>query len=284
VTTERVALRPPFPYYGGKQLIAPRIIDLLPEHSCYVEPYAGSMSVLLAKPRVKLETVNDIDGNLMNFWDVLRTRADELEVACGLTPHSRGEHNAGKAAIREPSTDPLERARQTWVLLTQARSGKQGDTGWRYFSNPDGTSFSMPKYLESYVRRFGPAVARLFGVSLECRPALEVIADYGQHPSALLFVDPPYVRSARKSTGYFHEMDDDDHRALGSALHACRATVVLSGYASDLYDHELFPGWHRTELPAGTGNGGQWRDRTEVLWSNRPLGNAPTLFDLEESS
>lgn len=272
--------RPPFPYYGGKQLLADRIVSLLPEHDCYVEPYAGSLSVLLAKPRVKLETVNDIDGGLVNFWRVLRERTDDLEAYCGLTPHARAEHQEAMAAMNAPADDPLERARQTWVLLTQARSGKQGKTGWRYFSNPRGTSYSMPQYLDAYVRRFGPAVARLHGVSLECRPALDVIGNYGQHANALLYVDPPYVLSTRKGTGYRHEMTDADHRELADALRKAKATVVLSGYASPLYDLELYPDWYRTEMAAGTGNGGEWRDRTEVLWSNVPLGVQGDLFDM----
>jgi DNA adenine methylase len=277
-------VKPPFPYYGGKQLLAERLIALLPEHDCYVEPYAGSLSILLAKPRVKLETVNDIYGDLVNFWRMLRERTDELEALCKLTPHSRAEQESAKAAAKNPDPDPLERARQTWVLLTQCRSGKQGKTGWRYFSNPRGTSFSMPQYLEAYVRRFGPAVARLYGVSLECRPAVQVIEDYGSHPEALLYVDPPYVRSTRKGTGYVHEMDDDDHREMAAALRTCRAAVVLSGYPSDLYDLELFPDWERVELPAGTGNGGEWRNRTEVLWSNRPLNRQVSLFDELEAA
>jgi hypothetical protein len=120
-------VKPPFPYYGGKQMLAEQIIDLLPEHRHYVEPYAGSLSVLLAKPRVKFETVNDLDGDLVNFWEVLRRRADELEIACGLTPHSRAEHDAAKKALKiEPIDDELERARKTWVLLSQGRPRDDG--------------------------------------------------------------------------------------------------------------------------------------------------------------
>lgn len=277
-------MKPPFPYYGGKQMLADRIIRLLPRHDCYVEPYAGSLSVLLAKPRVKLETVNDLDGDLVNFWQVLRTRTDELAEACGLTPHSRAEHVAAKAALKRPAADELERARQTWVLLTQGRSGKRGSTGWRYYVDPSATTFSMPQYLEAYVERFGPSVGRLHGVSLECRPALEVIGKYGKHPEALLYVDPPYVRSTRKGTGYRHEMTDDDHRAMAAALRTTQAAVVVSGYSCDLYDLELFPDWHRLEMAAGTGNGGEWRDRTEVLWSNRPIRAQLDLFSAHEEA
>jgi DNA adenine methylase len=98
----RNAVRPPFPYYGGKQLLAERLIALLPAHGCYVEPYAGSLSVLLAKPRVKLETVNDLNGDLVNFWKMLRERSDDLEALCKLTPHSRAEQEAAKAAAKNP--------------------------------------------------------------------------------------------------------------------------------------------------------------------------------------
>lgn len=274
-------MKPPFPYYGGKQMLAERIISLLPEHQHYVEPYAGSLAVLLAKPRVPFETVNDLDGDLVNFWQVLRDRPDDLERVCRLTPHARAEHVSALDAVGTPVDDPLERARRTWVLLTQGQSGGTvRRTGWRYFAGTSGSTFSMSHYLEAYCNRFGPAVARLHGVSLECRPALEVIDTYGKHPDVLLLVDPPYVHCTRKGRGYRHEMTDDDHRELAAALHNCRAAVVLCGYPSDLYDLEMYPDWHRLAMEAGTGNGGEWRDRTEVLWSNRPLGAQLGLFDL----
>lgn len=277
------ALKPPFPYYGGKQLARERIIALLPPHEHYVEPYAGSLAVLLAKPRVTFETVNDLDGRLVNFWRMLRERPDDLARMCAMTPHSRAEHAAALDAVDDEPEDDLERARRTFVLLTQGQSGGTSRrTGWRYFSNPLGSTFSMPQYLEAYVGRFAGVVGRLAGVSLECRPALEVIASYGQHPQVLLYVDPPYVLSTRKSLGYRYEMTDDDHREMAAALRACRASVVVSGYPSALYDEELFPDWRRREIAVGTGNGGQWRDRTEVLWSSRPFPQG-SLFDALES-
>lgn len=283
------AVLPPFPFYGGKQLLAQRLIALLPPHRHYVEPYAGSLAVLLAKPRVPFETVNDLDGDLTNLWTQMRTRRAEFEEACALTPHSRGEYAAALAVANNPdvwvSVDAFERGRLTWVLLTQGRSGGTGRrTDWRYFADPGTSSFSMPRYLEAYVARFGPAVARLCGVSLESRPALEVVDVYGKYPGVLLYADPPYVHATRKGRGYRHEMTDDDHRALAAALRAAKATVVVSGYASDLYDVELYPEWHRVELSAGTGNGGEWRERTEVVWSNRPLERRADLFDELEVS
>lgn len=273
-------LRPPFPYYGGKQTLAERIVSVLPEHGHYVEPYAGSLAVLLAKPRAVHETVNDLDEDLANFWRVLRDQPDELSRVCALTPHSRGEHRSVMDAAARPAPDPVERARRTFVLLTQGQSGGTARrTGWRYFAGPQRSSFSMPEYLAAYCGRIAPVVDRLAGVSLECRPALDVIGSYGQHPGVLLYVDPPYVTSTRKGVGYRHEMTDEDHRSLADALRRCAAAVVLSGYPSGLYDLDLYPDWHRLEIPSGTGNGGQWRDRVEVLWSNRPFpAPEPDLF------
>lgn len=276
------AVKPPFPYYGAKQTLADQIVRLLPEHAHYVEPFCGSLAVLLAKPRSDMETVNDLDEHLMTFWRVLRDRPDDLARVTDLTPHSRAEH---QAAYDLDTPDDLERARRVWVLLSQGRGSTLRRTGWRFYRNPAGSTYSMPDYLEAYSRRILPAAARLHGVSLECRPALEVVADYGKHPDVLLYCDPPYLAASRSSTNYRHEMADrGQHEDLAAALHACRAAVVLSGYDSPLYA-DLYAGWHRAELAAWTGNGirsGATKtdgDRTEVLWSNRPLGVQPSLLD-----
>lgn len=273
---------PPFAYFGGKIRAADKIIPLLPAHNHYVEPFAGSMAVLLAKPRSKMETVNDLDRNLMTFWRMLRERPDDLALAMALTPHARAEHLEAYR-LDEIDGDDLERARRVWVMLSQGRGGSMRRTGWRFYRNPGSSTYAMPDYLEAYVRRVPPCADRLSGVSLECRDALEVIADYGQHPDVLLYVDPPYLGTTR-SANYSHEMlSENEHRALAGALNAARAAVVLSGYSSPLYD-EIYAGWHRAEFAAWTGNGirdGRTRvdgERTEVLWSNRPFPVADDLF------
>lgn len=267
-------MKPPVAYYGGKTTIAARIAALLPAHGHYVEPFAGSLAVLLAKPPARMETVNDLDGDLMTFWRVLRDRAADLERVCALTPHARAEHTAACA----PADDEVERARRVWVRLTQGRAGTLRSTGWRHHQDPGGSSVSMTGYLRGYVTRIAPAAARLAAVSLECRPALEVIGTYGRHPGVLLYVDPPYLGTVRTSTNYRHEMPaEGEHRQLADALRAARAAVVLSGYDSPLYQ-DLYGGWHRAEICTGSGQGGRWSARTEVLWSNRPFGAGRGLF------
>lgn len=272
------ALRPPIPYFGSKQSVADRIVGLLPAHLHYVEPYCGSLSVLLAKPASRMETVNDLDGDLMAFWRVLRDRPEDLARVCALTPHSRAEYAAAREAS---SSDELETARRVWVCLTQGRGGtlREAGTGWRYFVSPASSSTGMPGYLDGYLGRLAPAAARLHDVSLESLPALELIAKYGADADVLLYVDPPYLGSTRGyGNNYRHEMRADaDHRALADALHACRAAVVLSGYPSELYDRELYAGWDRFTLSNQTGNAAGDRSRTEVLWSNRALGTQLTI-------
>lgn len=280
-------LKPPVPYYGAKQTIAERIVGLFPPHRHYVEPFAGSLSVLLAKPPARMETVNDLDRQLMAFWRVLRDRPDDLARACALTPHSRAEYEACRAVMRSGRlpADELDAARVVWVCLTQGRGGSLLKlNGWRYFVAPRGSNTSMPGYLAGYVDRIAPAAERLHAVSLECMPALDLIRKYGDDPETLLYCDPPYEASTRSGGDqYAHEMrDEQSHRDLAEALRACRASVVLSGYGSDLYDRELYPDWYRVEIPSMTGNGSGDRgmDRTEVLWSNRPLGRQTALFEI----
>ncbi|MEU4229495.1 DNA adenine methylase [Nonomuraea sp. NPDC026600] len=269
-------MKPPFAYYGAKVMIASKIVRLLQPHDHYVEPFAGSLSVLLAKAPSRMETVNDLDRDLMTFWRVLRDRPAELARVCALTPHGRSEH--ASAYDLGGQADEMERARRVWVLLTQGRAGTLRKTGWRYYCDPAGSSSSMPGYLAGYVGRMAAVAERLARVSLESRPALDLIDSYGRHEGVLLYLDPPYLGSTR-ARNYKVEMSSEaEHRELAEHVRRCRATVVLSGYNSPLYG-ELYDGWHRTEIAAATGQSTGYHARTEVLWANRPFpAVAPALF------
>lgn len=265
-------MKPPFAYYGGKTLMAERIAALLPDHGHYVEPFAGSLAVLLAKPRARIETVNDLDDHLVAFWRMVRDRLDDLERVAALTPHARGEFDAARNL---DGLDDLERARRVWVLLSQSRMGTLRKSGWRFVAKPT-VGMSVGGSLAAYVDRLPPVAARLHGVSIENRPALEVIADYGCHDDVVLYVDPPYDPEARNSLGYRIEMGErSQHQDLAEALHSCKANVLLSGYDSPLY-RDLFGSWHRIDIPTRTGQGaGSTKegdgDRVETLWANYPL-------------
>lgn len=253
-------VKPPMPYSGGKQTIAERIVDLFPSHDHYVEPFGGALSVLLAKPMSKIETVNDLNGDLMTFWRVLRDDPAGLERLCALTPHSRAEYFASRDL--EALSD-LERARRVWVQLTQGRGSRLGvKTGWRFVHGTN--RMTLARYLNSYLERIGLAAHRLRNVTLECRDAFDVIAAY-ERPGCLLYVDPPYLMATRHGDQYAHEFGDaDDHERLLKVLHETRAAVVLSGYDSDLYADTL-TGWQRHAFAATAMTG---EARTEVVWTN----------------
>ena len=271
---DRQVVKPPFAYYGGKTTLAPIIANLLPQHDHYVEPFAGSLAVLLAKKPSRLETVNDLDADLVNFWRVLRNEPDALARACALTPHSRAEYNAAWT----PSDDTVEQARRTWVCITQNFRPSLDPNGWKRKIGP--TSPAMPATIANFQSRMERVAQRLLNVSIECGDALDLIRDYGAQATVCLYVDPPYLGTTRQGA-YRHEMTaDEQHFALADALNECKASVVLSGYDAPLYA-QLFDGWHRLDLKAPTTLSGD-TDRIEVLWSNRPL-REPDLFDQLDS-
>ena len=254
-------ITPPMPYSGGKQALADTIVATFPPHHHYIEPFAGALSVLLAKKPAPIETVNDLNGDIVTFWRVLRDRPEDLERAIALTPHSRSEYMITRDGISE-TADDVERARRVWVALTQSRGAMLRRSGWRFVHGTN--RLSLAAYMDGYAKRIAPAAERLRRVSLECRPALDLIAAYGR-PDALMYVDPPYLGSVRKGGQYVHEMTSDaDHADLLKALRDTPAMVALSGYDSDLY-HDHLTGWHVHRMGATDMTGAA---KIEVLWTN----------------
>lgn len=267
--------RPLLRYHGGKWMLAPWIISHFPPHRVYVEPYGGAASVLLRKPRSYGEVYNDLDGEIVNLFRVVRTRSRELTRALLWTPFSRTEY---RQTSFEPTDDPLEAARRT-VIRSFMGFGSNSiqrtiKSGFRSNSNRSGTTPAsdwrhFPPNIRSVARRFR-------GVVIENLPAMDVVR---QHDSdeTLHYVDPPYVHSTRMTVtqhgqhGYRHEMTDADHREMAQVLRSVRGAVVLSGYPCDLYDADLFRDWHRVER-AALADGA--RERTEVLWLNAKAWNA----------
>lgn len=264
----------PITYFGGKSRIADQIVDLFPSHTHYVEVCGGGLSVLLAKPPSRQETVNDLDESLITFWRVLRDRHDDLERVVTLTPHSRAERELAWTITDD--LDELEVARRVAVALTQGRAGSRTSTGWRYDAGP--ATPSMPIRLRRYAGRIAPAAARLADVSLENRPAVDLVRAYGVHRTSLLYVDPPY--DVDRSSSYAVDMTGADHAELIDAVLAADAAVVVSGYAGGLWDHRLTDaGWYRHEITAATSQSGALQQRTEVVWSNRVSSHGAPVRD-----
>ncbi|UXS00802.1 DNA adenine methylase [Agrobacterium tumefaciens] len=264
--------RPAMRWHGGKWLLAPWIISHFPEHRTYVEPFGGAASVLLRKPRSHAEVYNDLDNEAVNLFQVLRSsRADELVEAIRMTPFARAEF----ALAYESCEDPVERARR---LVTRSFLGFGGDavknrtTGFRNDSNRSGGP--PAKDWANYSDCLPALIERLRGIVIESRPADYVLGKF-DGAETLFYVDPPYVHSSRDLGGngklprhtYEFEMSDDDHIRLLEQLRALSGMVVLSGYASKLYDDALSD-WKRVTRSALADGA---RERTEVIWVN-PAG------------
>lgn len=261
--------RPVLRYHGGKWKLAPWLLGFFPAHRVYLEPFGGGASVLLRKPRSHGEVYNDIDGDVVNVFRVLRdpATADRLRVLLELTPYSREEFNASY----EPAADPVERARRVIVRsgmgFGSAAVLSKHNTGFRPCSNRAGAVpaqdfANWPAQIEAFTRR-------LRGVTIENRPALHLIPQHDDDDT-LHYVDPPYPLGTRGSARgvrqkYAHEMTDDDHRQLAAVLRDCAGMVVLSGYPCELYDCELYPDWQRHERRHFADGA---RERTEVVWLN----------------
>lgn len=275
-------MKPPVHYYGGKARLAPWIVSLMPAHRVYIEPFFGSGAVLFAKPPATHEIVNDLDGNVVNFWRQLRDNRAELERVCFLTPFARQEFE--NANLDDPPDDDLERARRWWLRCMQAFGRLEGKSGWTASTKQGATGPLTSKRL---VGRFADCCDRLANVMIEHADAVSVVERYDDR-RAVLYLDPPYLHAtraglAKRPRDYRVDMPaEDDHRRLAKTLHECEGTVILSGYPSDLYD-ELYGDWwtaarvitrHSTHhLEHRTGE-----KATETLWANRPL-HAGTLFD-----
>ena len=276
-------MRPVLRYHGGKWLLADWIISNFPEHRVYVEPFGGAGSVLMQKERTYAEVYNDLDGEIVNVFKVLRDndRASELERLISLTPFSRDEFTASY----EPSQDAVEQARRTitrsFMGFGSAAATGFG-TGFRSNSNRSGTT--PARDWANLPPRISEWSARLRGVVIENKDALDLMPQHDT-PQTLFYVDPPYVLSTRKlanpycGKGYRHEMDDEQHEALADTLHALNGMVVLSGYPCPIYD-SLYQDWATKERAAHADGA---RDRTEKLWLNPRAVNSLTqeVFDFE---
>jgi len=272
--------RPIMRYHGGKFRMAPWIIQHLPAHRAYVEPFGGAASVLMQKPRSEAEVYNDLDDDIVNVLRVVRDPAlcEQLVQALVLTPYSRVEF---KAAFEYADT-PVERARRTLVRAEMgfgSAGATKGTTGFRLDTKRNfGTAMSVWARLPQQLARF---CERLQGVLIENRPALQVIADHDT-PETLFYVDPPYVLGTRQMSGrcYRYEMTDAQHGELLDCLMHVEGMVALSGYSNPVYDNML-QGWQRIQRRSSMASQLGSDIRAEVLWLS-PNTPAVGLFAQDE--
>ncbi len=245
-------------YPGAKNRIAKQICRYIPKHDVYLEPFAGSLAVLLNKPRSHIETVNDIDMDIVNFFHILRERGEELKRMIRLTPYARNEY------IRafEYTEDEVERARRFCVRCWMGygcgnlyqngfRSGQQSHS-----PNPANAWAMLPDTIEE-------SADRLKGVQIENLPAIELLARYNTE-DVFAYLDPPYLHGTRKNYLYKYEMTDEDHETMLKTVLNHPGIFLISGYENDMYNDYL-SGWRKAIISTQSECGYK---RKEVLWMN----------------
>jgi DNA adenine methylase len=256
---------PPVRYFGGKWKISSWVIEQFPEHLTYVEPFCGAANILFRKPPSRFEVINDLNQNLVTFFDVLRSRPEELLFAIDLTPYSREEHRRAHEDVPLQHPDrQLEIARRFYVRSRQSFGSGEGQysTGWRFQRNDTRGGSSVTDEWNN-LDNLMAAVARLKGVQIESDTAINCIKRFDA-PGTLFYVDPPYPFETRYSNEhrYAFEMSDNEHRELAEVLKQVQGMVIISSYKSGLYD-ELYVGW-RCIAKTTTTNGNS--SATEHLW------------------
>lgn len=252
-------------YYGGKQQHLDFILPLLPDTMVYAEPFGGMASVLLNRQPAEVEVYNDLYEPAATFMRVAKDRPIELAKQIHLSPYSRRG--------MEPPANPteMETARYLFVRCMQQISaqGSSHQVAWARVRRSS-TSRRMQSWRRC-VTKVGPLSARLQGVTILNRDALEVIAEYDS-PDTLFYLDPPYVLGTRHSRGYYkHEYKkDSQHVAMADALRDLKGKAAISGYDHPLY-RKLFPaaeGWTMHFAGDRYVAGANTRNRVEVLWTN----------------
>lgn len=259
-------------YPGAKWRLAQWIIGFFPEHHSYLEPYFGSGAVLFNKPRSNIETVNDLDGEVINLFDWIRRDPERLAYEIYYTPYARDVY---ETAIRNREKTSLERAVDFCICMEMGHGFRTNGekVGWKKDIRGRERAYAA-EYWCGLPDRIREASERLRGVQIENRPAAEVIKK-SNAPDVLVYADPPYMLATRCRAQYRHEMTDDDHEELLDVLTHHRGPVLVSGYESELYRAYL-KGWHREETGARTQNN---RKRArEVLWMNFDPPGQMSLF------
>lgn len=249
-------------YPGSKWAIADWVLSFFPKHHSYLEPFFGSGAVLFNKPRSNIETINDLDGNVVNLFEWIKKDPEKLAHEIYCTPYSRQAYENSYAAVPKSS---LEQAVNFCIRLNMGHGFRTNDekVGWKNDIQGRERAYAAADWC-SLPERVLDAAERLRGVQIENRPAIEVIKRFN-YKNVLIYLDPPYMPGTRHGKQYRCEMyDEESHEELLGAAVRHKGPLLISGYETELYN-DMLKGWHREETLCYT----QLRSRKkEVLWMN----------------
>ncbi len=258
----RPKIRTPITYYGGKQIMAKHILPLIPEHKIYTEPFFGGGAIFFLKEQSPVEVINDMNGEVINFYHVLTTDFWRLNELIQTTLHSREQYEQAMVVYNHPKLfDPIRRAWAFWILTNQGYATKIGSWGY------DRGGSGMVNRLEAKKIEFNVTVrTRLERTQIECNDALKVIASRDT-AETFHYIDPPYVGS---DLGHYGGYTDQNYKDLLDLLSDIKGKFILSNYRSELLDayvsrNKWQVSYHEKQLSA---SGKAGRRKVEVLVRN----------------
>jgi DNA adenine methylase len=260
-----------------------KLLKLIPPHKVYVEVFGGGASLLLTKEPSPVEVYNDIDGDLVNLFRVLRDEEKFqrfYRLVC-LTPYSREEYNFCRQTL-EDCQDDVERAYRFFVLARQSFGGRVF-AGWGFSvtENARGMAGACSSWLNA-IEKLPEFHARIMRVQIEHNDFRKIIPAYDT-PETFFYCDPPYVPDVRRlKQAYRYEMTLDDHKDLVDLLLRVRGKAMLSGYRHEVYEPLEKAGWKRIDFPTachvvgrtrytkilGEGSALRMQPRVESVWLN----------------
>ncbi|MCK7559409.1 DNA adenine methylase [Chitinophaga sedimenti] len=262
-------------YYGGKQKMAPIIDTFIVPHVLYEEPFAGGAAYFWYKRPSEVEILNDINGELINFYRVVQNQYHELQAMLSVTLHSRQIHQHAWIMYLYPELfTPVQRAWAVWVLATQSFASRL-DGSWGFDVSSDTTSKKVINSREEFTVRYAK---RLEHVQLECKDALYMITSRDT-PDSFFYCDPPYFNS---DMGHYKGYTKRDFTELLDVLTAIKGKFLLSSYPSKILDTYVAKfGWaqHQVEQIVSVNlKSGKGKPKIEVLTANYPLvGRIPQM-------
>jgi DNA adenine methylase len=263
----RVFVRTPLSYYGGKQQLANIILGLIPPHRIYCEPFLGGAAIFFAKEPSKVEIINDTNGEVINFYEVLKRDFPALEREIEISLHSRKQHHQAQVINQNP--DMFDRIKRAWAIwmLGNGSYGCKLNGGFGY--DRIGTT---SKKLDNKRADFTVEYAnRLQKAQIECCDALRIIRSRDAK-DAFFYLDPPYVGSDQ---GHYDGYSQEDFDALLEVLKGIQGKFLLSSYRNKaLTDYAGRNSWHSLELKMAKTMANRFKThegKTEVLTANYPL-------------
>ncbi len=251
-------MKTPITYWGGKQQLVSRILPLIPQHRQYNEPFFGGGALYFAKEQSEIEFINDLNGEMINFYTVLKRKFPELREEVECTLHSEFQHRQAKDIYSDPlrHKDVL-RAWAVWMLSKQSIYSILTNS-WRVeIDRNSAKQFQWSKecFTFAYARR-------LEATSIFSRDALSVIRATDT-PTTFHYLDPPYFNS---DCGHYKGYSEQDFRNLLDLISKIEGKFLLSSYPSSiLSEYVEAQNWRTIEVEMPRVAGGT---KTEVLTMN----------------